>query len=112
MDWLSHQSWSVIVALAPAAALFALVTLATKRRGAFAALRRAGSETATNLALVAINSVILASLLTFLTGAMKAQLRLFPDLADLWLRCPELPLLLLALLIDELTVYRRHRAEH
>jgi hypothetical protein len=23
MDWLSHQSWSVIVALAPAAALFA-----------------------------------------------------------------------------------------
>jgi sterol desaturase/sphingolipid hydroxylase (fatty acid hydroxylase superfamily) len=112
MEWLSHQSWSVIVALAPAAALFALVTLATKRRGAFAALRQAGSETATNLALVAINSVILASLLTFLTGAMKAQLRLFPDLADLWLRCPELPLLLLALLIDELTVYWRHRAEH
>lgn len=112
MEWLSHQAWIVVAALAPAAALFAFVTLATKRRGALAALRRAGRESATNLALVAINSVILASLLAFMTDGLKAHLGLFPALADLWTGLPQLLLLVLALLVDEFTVYWRHRAEH
>lgn len=112
METLSQHSREVIVALAPAALLFAVVTLASKRGRALAALRRAGRESATNLALVVINSVILASILTFATDFLKAQLRLFAHLADLWLRVPEVWLLVLALLIDEFTVYWRHRAEH
>jgi sterol desaturase/sphingolipid hydroxylase (fatty acid hydroxylase superfamily) len=112
MDWLAQQSWSVVAALAPAAMVFAVVTLATKRTSALAALRRAGNESALNLSLVVINSVVLASLLTLLTDGMKTHLGLFPALGDFWLGLPELPLLVLALLIDEGTVYWRHRAEH
>ncbi len=112
MQSLSQTSWGVIVGLAPAAALFALVALAAKRGRIFTALRRAGRESATNLALVAINSLLLAAPVTVLTDGLKAQLRLFPALADVWPRLPELLLLVLALLIDEFAVYWRHRAEH
>lgn len=112
MEQLFRHSWEATAALAPAAALFALVALATKRRRAFAAWRAAGRESATNLALVAINSVLLASLFVFATDAVHAQLRLFPGLAGFWPRLPELALLILALLLDEFTVYWRHRAEH
>jgi len=112
MEAFAQHSWAVAVALAPAALLFALVALAGKRGRAFAALRQVSRESATNLALVLINSVILASLLTLATDFMRAQLRLFPELADFWLRVPEVGLLVLALLIDEFTVYWRHRAEH
>jgi sterol desaturase/sphingolipid hydroxylase (fatty acid hydroxylase superfamily) len=48
----------------------------------------------------------------FLSNALDAQLRLFPGLADLWSRMPELALLILALLVQEFTIYWRHRAEH
>jgi sterol desaturase/sphingolipid hydroxylase (fatty acid hydroxylase superfamily) len=112
MDTLYRQSWDVAAALAPAAALFALVTLAVKRTAVFRSLRGVARESATNLALVAVNSVLLASLFGFADGMIHAQLRLVPSIADLWPRLPELLLLVLALLIDELTVYWRHRAEH
>ena len=112
MEWLSHQSWNVLVALAPAAALFALVALARKRGGAIAALRRVRRESATNLALVTLNYLVIAALLTPLTNHVDAQLRLLPALADTWTQLPELLLLALALLIQEFTIYWRHRAEH
>jgi sterol desaturase/sphingolipid hydroxylase (fatty acid hydroxylase superfamily) len=112
MEWLSHQSWSVFIALAPAAALFALVALVRKRAGAIAALRVARRESATNVALVMVNYLVIAAVLTPLTSHLDAQLRLVPALADTWLRTPELVLLVLALLIQEFTIYWRHRAEH
>jgi sterol desaturase/sphingolipid hydroxylase (fatty acid hydroxylase superfamily) len=112
MEWLTHQSWSVFIALVPAAALFALVALVRKRGGAIAALRRARRESATNLALVMLNYLVIAALLTPLANYIDAQLRLVPALADTWPRTPEWLLLVLALLIQEFTIYWRHRAEH
>ncbi|WP_305095736.1 sterol desaturase family protein [Croceibacterium aestuarii] len=112
MDALSSQAYAVALALAPAAAVFAAVSLARKRRGALSALRKAMPESVTNLMLVALNSVILAGLYSFIAGSLESQLRLFPALADFWLGVPEVALLLLALLIDEFMVYWRHRAEH
>jgi sterol desaturase/sphingolipid hydroxylase (fatty acid hydroxylase superfamily) len=112
MEWLSHQSLTVVMALAPAAALFGLVALVRRRAAAFGALRRAWDEVATNLALVMINYLLLASAITVLSNAVDAQLRLFPALADMWLRVPELALLAAALLVQEFTIYWRHRAEH
>ena len=112
MEWLSHQSLTVVLALAPAALLFGIVALARKRRGAIAALRQARGESATNLALVIVNSLVIAAVLTPLADHIDAQLRLIPALSDVWLRVPALLLLVPALLIQEFTVYWRHRAEH
>jgi sterol desaturase/sphingolipid hydroxylase (fatty acid hydroxylase superfamily) len=112
METLSPQARDVVLALLPAAAVFALVSLAMKRGRVFAALRTASRESATNLALVVINGVILAGTFAFVAQSFQAQLKLFPGLAALWLRLPEIVLLLLALLIDEFIVYWRHRAEH
>jgi sterol desaturase/sphingolipid hydroxylase (fatty acid hydroxylase superfamily) len=112
MDELAAQSRDVMLALLVPAALFGLVALAVKRRAAFAALRDARRETLTNLALVAINTILLAGLYAVATETVHDQLRLFPALADFWLGLPEAGLLLLALLIDEFVVYWRHRIEH
>lgn len=112
MDALASQSRDVLLALFAPAVLFALISLAVKRRAVLASLRRARSESVTNLALVAINTVLLAGLFALVTDSLHDQLRLFPALANVWLRLPELWLLVLALLIDEFVVYWRHRAEH
>lgn len=112
MDALLSQTSSVTLALLPAAALFALVSLVMKRRGVLAALRRSVPETVTNLVLVLINSILLAGFFALVTNSFEDQLRLFPALADFWIGVPEIALLVLALLIDEFIVYWRHRAEH
>jgi len=112
MDGLISQSRDIVLALLAPAVLFALVALATKRRAVLANLRKVPRESVTNLALVAVNSILLAGLVGLATETVHDQLRLLPALADVWLRVPELWLLLLALLIDEFVVYWRHRAEH
>jgi sterol desaturase/sphingolipid hydroxylase (fatty acid hydroxylase superfamily) len=112
MDALFAQARDVLPALLAPAALFALVALLAKRGGFVAALRRAWRESMTNLSLVAINAVLLAGLFALASESVHHQLRLFPALADAWLRLPEVWLLVLALLIDEFVVYWRHRAEH
>lgn len=112
MDAFASQSLAVVAALLPAALVFALVSLAFKRKAALASLRTALPESLTNLGLVAINSVLLAGLFALITDSIDDQLRLFPQLSDFWLALPELWLLVLALLIDEFVVYWRHRAEH
>ena len=112
MDALAAQSREVVLTLLAPAALFALVALAVKRRAVLAAVRHARRESLTNLTLIAINAILLAGLLTLATDTIHAQLRLFPALADVWLRLPEVWLLVMALLIDEFVVYWRHRAEH
>lgn len=112
MEALSSQARDVLLALLAPAALFALVSLVAKRGGVFTALRRVRRESLTNLALVAINTVLLAGLFALATESIHDQLRLLPALADFWLAIPELWLLVLALLIDEFVVYWRHRAEH
>ena len=112
MDALAAQSRDVVLALLVPAVRFGALALAVRRRAAFAALRAARRETLTNLALVAINVVLLAGVFALATETVHDQLRLFPALADLWLRVPEVGLLLLALLIDEFVVYWRHRIEH
>jgi len=112
METLVRQSSEVVLALLPAAVVFALVALVAKRGRVTSTIRRAGRESATNLALVVINSVILGGIFAALTDSFHAQLKLFPGLAALWPRLPEIFLLLLALLVDEFVVYWRHRAEH
>ena len=112
MDELAAQSRDVVLALLVPAVLFGIVALVVRRRAAFARLREVRRETLTNLALVAINTVLLAGLLALATETMHDQLRLFPAMADYWLGVPETGLLLLALLIDEFVVYWRHRVEH
>jgi sterol desaturase/sphingolipid hydroxylase (fatty acid hydroxylase superfamily) len=109
---LSHQALAVALTLIPAAIVFALVSFAMKGRGAIDALRLARGESATNLALVVINSVVLGSLVKFADTSIEAQLKLLPALAASWLRLPGPAVLLAALLILEFTVYWRHRAEH
>lgn len=112
METLFLHARDVVLALLPVAAVFAFVSLAMKRGRVIAALRTASRESATNLALVVINSVILAGIFALVAQSFQAQLKLFPGLAALWLRLPEIVLLVLALLIDEFIVYWRHRAEH
>ncbi|MGX7895636.1 sterol desaturase family protein [Tsuneonella sp. HG222] len=112
MAGLLSSTLAVATALVPALVVFALVSFLTKRAGALTALRAAWRESTTNLALVAINSILLVGLIALATDGFHDQFRLFPQLADFWQRTPELLLLLLALLIDEFVVYWRHRAEH
>jgi sterol desaturase/sphingolipid hydroxylase (fatty acid hydroxylase superfamily) len=112
MEALAAQSRDVVLALLVPALLFGIVALGVNRRMVFAGLREARRETLTNLALVAINTVLLAGLFALATETVHDQLRLFPALADFWLGVPAAGLQLLALLIDEFVVYWRHRMEH
>jgi len=112
MESLAHQALAAALILVPAALVFGLVSLATKGRGAMTALRQARGESAVNLALVVINSLVLGSLVKFADTSIEAQLGLFPALAAFWLSLSAAATLIAALLILEFTVYWRHRAEH
>lgn len=112
METFASTARDILFALAPAAILFGAVALVAKRRAFLRAVRSAWRESATNLALIAINSILLAGVFALATESVHLQLRLFPGLADFWLGLPEMLLLLVALLVDEFVVYWRHRAEH
>ncbi len=112
MDSLFDGARDVAWALLPATIVFGLVSLVVHRRRFVAVVGGVRRETLTNLALVAINSVLLAGVFALAMDSVHLQLRLFPRLADFWTGVPQIALLLLALLIDEFIVYWRHRIEH
>ena len=102
----------VAATLLPAAAVFVLVAMATKRREAIQAALRCRREAATNLGLVVVNYVLLAPLMLVPVLAVRAALPVPPGLASIWRSLPQVLLLVLAILLIELAAYWRHRIEH
>ena len=99
-------------AVLPVAAVFAALALATKRGDAIAAALRCRREAATNIGLVVVNYILLAPIMLAPVLAVRAALPAPTGLTRLWDAAPELPLLVVAILLIELAAYWRHRVEH
>lgn len=102
----------VAATMGPAALVFVTLALATKRGAIFAAIRRCGAESRTNLALVVVNYILLAPVMAVPVLAVRAALPAPSALAQLWRDLPELVALIAAILLIELAAYWRHRMEH
>lgn len=96
----------------PIAAVMLLLALATKRAGLLAAARRCRAEATTNFGLLIVNYVVLAPIMAVPVLAVWAALSPPDALARFWDALPELPVLVLGLLLIELAAYWRHRLEH
>lgn len=109
---LADTAFGLLQTLAMLAAFFGVLALAVKRRAIVAALRRSRSETETNLALVAINYVLLA---TFFSGAAawwQKSMAASDTLADFWGGLNPVWVLVVTMLAGEFVIYWRHRIEH
>ena len=102
----------VAATLLPAAAVFVMIALATKRAAVLAAVKRCRSESATNLGLVIINYVLLAPVMLVPVLAVQTALSAPAGLLAFWSLMPGVVALLGAILLVELAAYWRHRIEH
>ncbi|MGD9665730.1 MAG: sterol desaturase family protein [Novosphingobium sp.] len=112
MDRIFDYGGHLVVTLVPVAVVFVALAMAVKRQAVWAAWQRCRHEFATNLGLVLLNAVVLAPVLLLPANTFHAQLKAIPGLAAMWNHIAWPLTLLAALLINELAVYWRHRAEH
>ena len=102
----------VAATLLPAAAVFVMLALVTKRAAVLAAVKRCQRESATNLGLVVINYILLAPVMLVPVFAVQTALPAPEWLVAFWSVLPEIVALVGAILLIELAAYWRHRIEH
>ena len=112
MDALATNALAIGLKFAPLAVIFGLLALATKRRAIGEALRRSRKESETNLALLLLNYVILASFFGSAAGWWAKDLVISQSLADFWRDAPSILVVAVTLLLGEFIIYWRHRLEH
>jgi sterol desaturase/sphingolipid hydroxylase (fatty acid hydroxylase superfamily) len=112
MDLLLASVVNMALELLPFAALFALLSLATKRRAALAAWWRSRRETGTTLGLALLNGVILVPFFMVPEAAVHGLIGAPEALIGFWQGVWAPLAVLAALLLDDLAVYWRHRLEH
>lgn len=116
MEVLAHNladtAFGMLQTLAMLAAFFGVLALAVKRRAIVGALRRSRSETETNLALVAINYVLLATFFAGTAAWWQQSMAASDTLADFWSGLNPVWVLIATMLASEFVIYWRHRIEH
>ena len=112
METLVATTLATGMKLLPLAVVFGLLALATKRHAIGEALRRSRSESETNIGLLVVNYVILASFFGSAAGWWAQDLVVSPELADFWQNAPFVLVIAVTLLLGEFVIYWRHRLEH
>ncbi|WP_284125795.1 sterol desaturase family protein [Parerythrobacter aestuarii] len=112
MDTLAATALALGLKLAPLAVLFGLLALVLKRGRIVEALRRTRRETETNIALVLINYVLLATFFASAAAWWAQNLSVSENLAALWAAANPVVTLAVTLLLGEFVIYWRHRLEH
>lgn len=103
---------NVLLVLGAHAVLFALLAVATKRRGIVSACVKVRNEFRTNFGLVLFNSILLAPLFDAPSEALQAAIGTHPALAAFWEGLNEFVVLLAAAVLIDFAAYWRHRLEH
>lgn len=94
------------------AAVFGCLALFMKRGRVFSALRKARGDVTINFALALLNGILVIPLMLIPT-ALIAQVVTAPTVvSDFWIALPLWLTTIVAILIADLGVYWRHRAEH
>jgi sterol desaturase/sphingolipid hydroxylase (fatty acid hydroxylase superfamily) len=109
---LGKTAWDLLLTLVPLAALFGGLALVLKRGAILEMLRRTRRETETNLALVALNYVLLATFFAGTAAWWEASMAISPVLARFWAAANPVLVLAVTMLVGEFVVYWRHRIEH
>ena len=92
--------------------VFALLALVVKRKAVFDAMAKCRREAGTNLGLAALNAVVVVPLFAIPATALAAFLDGKGYFGDFWDRLPEIPVLLLTIVLIDFVAYWRHRLEH
>ncbi|WP_435417306.1 sterol desaturase family protein [Parerythrobacter aurantius] len=109
---LGKTTWDLLPMLAPPALAFGILALVLKRGRVAATIRRTGRETRTNLALVGINYVLLASVLAGIAAMWEKGLAAIAVGGPFWHDASPVLVLAVTMLVGEFVVYWRHRIEH
>lgn len=109
---LGRTAWDLVLSLAPLAAFFAALALVMKRGSIAATLRHVRRETLTNLALVVLNYVVLATALAGASAWWDSNAAASSLLTGFWAGTHPILVFAVTLLIGEFIVYWRHRIEH
>lgn len=112
MDIFAHHAQSALTMLAMTGTIFGLLALLVKRRKIGAAMARARGEFTTNLGLLLFNVVLFGPLFAVPEGAIRDHLVALPVLSVFWSDVNNVLVLACAILVFDLVVYWRHRAEH
>lgn len=105
-------AWDLLLSLAPLAVLFGALALVLNRGRITAILRRTRRETVTNLALVALNYVVLATALAGASAWWDNSAAASSVLTEFWAGANPAVTFAVTLLAGEFIVYWRHRFEH
>lgn len=109
---LGRTAWDLVLSLAPLAAFFAALALVMKRGSIAATLRHVRRETLTNIALVVLNYVVLATALAGASAWWDSNAAASSLLTGFWAGTHPILVFAVTLLIGEFIVYWRHRIEH
>lgn len=112
METLATTALALGLKLGLLAMVFGLLALAVKRGAIVDALKRSRRETETNLALVMLNYVLLATFFASAAAWWGESLRVSDSLAGFWERSSPVLTVAVTLLLGELVIYWRHRIEH
>ena len=112
MELFAPHAQVTLTMLALTGTVFGVLALVVKREAIGAAIRRVRGEFSTNLGLLFVNLVLLAPLFALPEGMIGDRIVADAALTDFWSRQNELVVLVLAILLFDLIVYWRHRAEH
>lgn len=112
MDAFVATTTGVMRDLLPVAVVFGVLAYVVKRDAFMDAFRRSRRETETNLALLVVNYILLATFLASASLWWAQRLALSDTLVAFWAGAPAIVVLAVTLLMSEFVIYWRHRLEH
>lgn len=112
MEQIIDAASSTVTGLLPAAAVFGLIAVAMKRDKVLAAIHRARGEIRTNMALLALNGLLVVPVMSIPIFGALSLLPRSKMLGDFWQGVPDALVLVAAIVINDFAAYWRHRAEH
>lgn len=98
--------------LVPAAVVFVLLAIVTKREKVVEAWRRCRKESLTNIGIFIVNYILLVPLFLIPVIAVHETLPTHPLLEGAWGYVPEILNVVIAILLIDFAAYWRHRLEH
>ena len=112
MESLATTALALALKLGPPALFFGGLALVVKRHEIGIALRRSRRETETNLALILVNYVLLATFFASAAAWWAESLAISRGLVQFWDSANPVLVIAVTLLLGEFVIYWRHRFEH
>lgn len=112
MDAIVATTIGVLKTVLPMAVIFGALAYVVKRDAVLEALRRSRRETETNLALLVVNYILLATFFASASVWWAKSLAISDTLLAFWAATPAIVVLAVTLLLSEFVIYWRHRLEH